>query len=119
VETIALPDGDLRWVFPDLEDTDEVLDLVHRAAAEIRLLADHLGVRPSWTGSGIEFHRLPSGPTFLLGSAEAGDVSFVAHPSSRLPSPRGPGTARSARQGRRRAGAIPGPECPCRRLYVG
>jgi hypothetical protein len=62
VKTIALSDGDLRWVFPGLDDTADVLDLVRQADAEIRLLADHLGVRPGWTGSGIEFHRMPSGP---------------------------------------------------------
>jgi hypothetical protein len=77
VETIRLTDGDLRWVFPDMEDTSEVLDLVRRADTQVRLLADDLGVRASWTGSGIEFHRLPSGPVSLFGCAEAGDVSFV------------------------------------------
>jgi hypothetical protein len=77
VETIALADGDLHWVFPELEDADEVLDVVRKADAEVRLLAEHLGVRPSWTGSGIEFHRLPSGPTSLFGSVEADGVSFV------------------------------------------
>jgi hypothetical protein len=77
VKTIALSDGDLRWVFPGLDDTADVLDLVRQADAEIRLLADHLGVRPGWTGSGIEFHRMPSGQSSLFGCAEVGEVSFV------------------------------------------
>jgi hypothetical protein len=70
-------DGDLRWVFPELEDADEVLNLVRRADAEIRLLAEHLKVRPSWTGGGIEFHRMPSGQSSLFGCAEIDDISFV------------------------------------------
>lgn len=70
--------GDLRWVFPDLDDPGEVLELAYQADAEIRLLAEHLGVRPSWTGSGVEFHRMPSGQSSLFGCAEtADDVSFV------------------------------------------
>jgi hypothetical protein len=77
VETIALSDGDLRWVFPDLNGTGDVLELVRQADAEIRLLAEHLGVLPGWTGSGIEFHRMPSGQSSLFGCAEAGDVSFA------------------------------------------
>ncbi|MBV1851885.1 hypothetical protein [Catellatospora tritici] len=77
MEIIALSDGDLGWVFPGLHDAGEVSDLLRQADAQIRLLADHLGVRPSWTGSGIEFHRLPQGQTDLFGCAEKDDVSFT------------------------------------------
>jgi hypothetical protein len=38
----------------------------------MRGLADHRGARPSWTGSGLEFHRLAS-VTDLLGCAEIRD----------------------------------------------
>ncbi|BCJ68360.1 hypothetical protein [Polymorphospora rubra] len=75
--TIPLVDGNLRWVFPGLEHTGEVLDLVRQADAQIRLLAGHLGGRASGPGSGIEFHRLELGQASLFGYAEAGDVSFV------------------------------------------
>ena len=78
MQTIPLAEGDVRWVFPELDDTGEVLDLVRRADAQIRVLAGHLGVRASWTRSGIEFHRLEWGQASLFGCAEAGDVSFVA-----------------------------------------
>lgn len=78
METIPLADGDLCWVFTEMEDTAEVSDLVRHADTQIRQLADHLGVRPSWTGSGIEFHRLEWGQTLLFGCAEASEVSFVA-----------------------------------------
>ncbi|MEH1016435.1 hypothetical protein V6U90_25435 [Micromonospora sp. CPCC 206060] len=78
MEAIPLLDGDLRWVFPGLTETDEMLDLVRRADGEFRLLADHLGARPGWTGSGIEFHRLEWGQASLSGCVESGEVSFVA-----------------------------------------
>jgi hypothetical protein len=77
VDTIPLADGDVGWVFPELDDAGEVLDLLRRADSEIRLLADHLGVRASWTGSGIEFHRLECGQASLFGCAETDDVSFI------------------------------------------
>src|SRR5215475_13760202 len=70
MENIRLSDGELRWVFPGLPDTAGV-------SAQIRLLANHLAVRPGWTGSGTEFHRLPSGATSLFGCAERDDVTFV------------------------------------------
>jgi hypothetical protein len=78
VDTIPLAEGEVRWVFPALDDTSDVLDLLRRADGEIRLLADHLGVRASWTGTGIEFHRLEWGQASLFGCAETGDVSFIA-----------------------------------------
>src|SRR5882757_2475280 len=77
VDTIPLADGDVGWVFPELDDAGEVLDLLRRADSEIRLLADHLRVRASWTGSGIEFHRLEWGQASLFGCAETDDVSFI------------------------------------------
>jgi len=78
VETIPLADGDPHWVFPDLADTATVLDLLGQADAQVRQLAAHLGVRASWTGSGIEYHRTRSGRTSMFGCAEVADVSFVA-----------------------------------------
>jgi hypothetical protein len=78
VETIPLADGDLRWVFPGLDETGEVLTLVRQADLQIRQLAEHFAVRASWTGSGIEFHRLERGQASLFGSVEPGEVSFVA-----------------------------------------
>lgn len=79
MEPIPLADGDLRWVFPELNEESQVLDILHRAAGCIEQLADHLGVRPCWTGSGLEFHRLPGQQTAtLFGCAETTEVSLVA-----------------------------------------
>jgi hypothetical protein len=79
VETIPLADGNLRWVFPELVDEPQVLDILQRAAGCIEQLADHLGVRPCWTGSGLEFHRFPDQQTAtLFGCAETTEVSLVA-----------------------------------------
>lgn len=79
METIPLTDGDLRWVFPELVDERQVVDILRRAAGCIERLADHLGVRPSWTGSGLEFHRLPGrASATLFGCAETTEVSLVA-----------------------------------------
>ena len=75
VETIPLVEGDLRWVFPQLADPAEVLEVLLRADARMRRLADHLGVRPGWTGSGLEFWRYEH-VTDIAGFAERGDVSF-------------------------------------------
>ena len=36
-----LADGDVRWVFPALEDTGNVLALLHAADRQIRMLASH------------------------------------------------------------------------------
>ena len=84
METIPLGDGDPRWVFGETARIDDVLQLVREADAEILRLAAHLGVRASWTGSGIEYHRMP-GRTALFGCAEAGDVSFAVELSSWQP----------------------------------
>jgi len=78
VETIGLLEGDVRWVFPGLKAPDEVLDVLKRADEQMLQLAGHLRVRPSWTGSGIEFHLLERGHASLWGCVEAGGVSFVA-----------------------------------------
>jgi hypothetical protein len=77
VETIALADGDLAWVFPHMEDPERVLAALSAADADMRKLADHLGVRPSWTGSGLEFHRA-AGIADVCGYAETDEVSFLA-----------------------------------------
>jgi hypothetical protein len=76
VETIALADGDLAWVFPHMEDPHRVVAALSGADADIRKLADHLGVRPGWTGSGLEFHRAAR-IADLCGFAETDDVSFL------------------------------------------
>jgi hypothetical protein len=79
MEAIPLADGDLRWVFPELADESRVRDVLRQAAARVEELADHLGVRPSWTGSGLEFIRLPGQEAAtLFGCAETTDVSLVA-----------------------------------------
>lgn len=97
MEAIPLADGDLRWVFPGLEDPTGVSERLVEADTHIRRLAEHLGVRPSWTGSGLEFHCYPQdgdafplgpwpvGPQLVLsdvpalfGCAETGEVSFIA-----------------------------------------
>jgi hypothetical protein len=81
VETVKLADGDIAWVFPQLDNPEQVLEALSAADAHIRTLADHLGVRPSWTGSGLEFHREVV-VTDLFGCAETRDVSFVAELNS-------------------------------------
>jgi hypothetical protein len=97
VKTIPLAEGDLRWMFPGLEDPTKVLERLAEADGNMRRLADHLAVTPSWTGSGLEFHcfndaldALPPGPwplgpqrvlsqvPKLFGCAGIGEVSFVA-----------------------------------------
>jgi hypothetical protein len=64
VKAIPLANGDLHWVFPQLADPAEVFEVLLRADAQLRRLADHLGVRPGWTGSGLEYLMLDgrSGP---------------------------------------------------------
>lgn len=84
VESVPLADGDLRWVFPALEDVPQVMEALAAADADMRRLAAHLGVRPGWTGSGLEFARLPA-VTDLGGFAETSDVSFVAGLMSGVP----------------------------------
>jgi len=89
VEAIALAAGDIGWVFPQLDNPSQVLQALSAADAHMRRLADHLGVTPSWTGSGLEYHRL-EGVTDLFGCAETGDVSLVAELNSGIlgPEPR-------------------------------
>jgi hypothetical protein len=87
VETIALADGDARWVFPRLYDPSPVQEALLAADADMRRLADHLGVTPSWTGSGIEFHRFPTGVTDLFGCAETTQVTFAAELNSGILGP--------------------------------
>jgi len=86
VETIALADGDVRWVFPQLDNLSQVREALTVADADMRRLAGHLGVTPSWTGSGLEFHR-GAGVTDLFGCAETGEVSFVAELDSGILGP--------------------------------
>jgi hypothetical protein len=82
VDTVALDDGDLRWVFPKLDDPSQVLNALRAGGGHLRRLAAHLGATPSWTGSGLEFHRFPSGVTDLFGCAENTQVSFIAELNS-------------------------------------
>ncbi|MFF0296028.1 hypothetical protein ACFYST_20670 [Kitasatospora sp. NPDC004614] len=78
METTPLADGDVRWVFPELERPAEVEALLREAGALIEALAERLGVRPSRTGSGLEFCRPGGEPNaFLFGCAEVPEVSFV------------------------------------------
>lgn len=88
VETIALADGDPRWVFPELDDPSKVLQALRAGDGRLRRLATHLGVTPSWTGSGLEFHRFPNGVTDLFGCAETSQVSFIAELNSGILGPR-------------------------------
>jgi hypothetical protein len=75
VKAIPLANGDLHWVFPQLADPAEVFEVLLRADAQLRRLADQLGVRPGWTGSGLEYRRHEH-VTDIAGFAETVDVSF-------------------------------------------
>ncbi|WP_367127211.1 hypothetical protein [Saccharothrix sp. HUAS TT1] len=76
MEAIPLAEGDLRWVFPDLEDVDPVLDVLRQAAARVEQLAGHLG-RP---GTGLVFDHLPGAPYAGLSAlAEVDEVAFHVH----------------------------------------
>jgi hypothetical protein len=80
-EAIPLSQGDLHWVFPVLDDADAdaVRDALAEADALMRRLADHLGVRASWTGSGFEFLRVEGFELAgVFGFAEVPGVSFAA-----------------------------------------
>lgn len=77
VKSVPLADGDLRWVFPALDDAPQVMATLAAADADMRRLAAHLGVKPGWTGSGLEFSCLPA-VTDMGGFAETSDVSFTA-----------------------------------------
>ncbi|MCX5010346.1 hypothetical protein OG765_04980 [Streptomyces sp. NBC_00555] len=79
MDTIPLSQGDLRWVFPDVENPDAVRNVLCEADARIRALAEHLGVRASRTGSGLEFHRVQGiEAAGVFGFVEAAGVSFAA-----------------------------------------
>jgi hypothetical protein len=81
-ETIALAEGDLRWVFPQLEDPEGIRDLLNEAGGLFRGLADHFGVRAGLdgrTGSGLEFVRLGGYELAgVFGLVEVGEVLFRA-----------------------------------------
>lgn len=55
LQAARLDDGDLRWVFPGLQDMGQVHGYVRQAGERIASLASHLRSRASWTGSGLEF----------------------------------------------------------------
>jgi hypothetical protein len=78
-EPIPLGQGDLHWVFPSLTDAGPVQEALFSADAQVRRLAEHLGVRAGRTGSGLEFNRVEG---FVLagvfGFAAVPDVSFAA-----------------------------------------
>jgi hypothetical protein len=78
MQTTALADGDPRWVFPELEDTCEVFELLRRADDEIRSLADHFVSPTSWTGGGIAFVGSDEGRASLCGCVRADRVTFLA-----------------------------------------
>ncbi|MFK0288660.1 hypothetical protein ACIQVL_50540 [Streptomyces sp. NPDC090499] len=78
VQATRLDDGDLRWVFPYLDDVGEVGRYVSQADERIVLLASHLGSRATWTGCGLEFHHMPgAAEADLFGAASAPGVEFV------------------------------------------
>lgn len=78
MQVTRLDDGDLRWVFPGLEDVDQVSGYVRQASERIVALATHLRSRASWTGSGLEFHHISgASKAGLFGSASAPGVEFV------------------------------------------
>lgn len=78
-EAIPLAQGDVRWVFPDLDDPAVVSGGLSEADALMRRVAAHLGVRAGMTGSGLEYHRV-EGVTLqgVSGMAEVSGVSFAA-----------------------------------------
>lgn len=75
----AMDQGDLHWVFPDLDDqgAEEVRGILEQAAGTVRRLADHFGVPAGRTGAGLEYRRehivqIPA----LYGSATAAGIAF-------------------------------------------
>lgn len=79
METIALTEGDLRWVFPPESVTPELIAVLEQASQRLLDIAATLDqARAGWTGRGLEFSLLPSGQRSLGGFAENGQVSFVA-----------------------------------------
>ena len=73
-----MAEGDLRWVFPDLVEVEEVLAVLRQAEARVGRLADHLG-RPA---AGLVFDHLPGAPYAGLSAlAEFEEVAFHVHVS--------------------------------------
>jgi hypothetical protein len=70
VETIPLLAGDPLWLFDVTADAQGLLSKLERASRNIEQLATALGTRPGWTGSGMEWHRMPDGATTLVGFTE-------------------------------------------------
>ena len=75
---MALKDGDLRWVFDEARGSERDEALLDEAAGSIERIAQLFAGRAGWTGSGLEFHRLPGGEwhpprTDLVGFAEGRD----------------------------------------------
>jgi hypothetical protein len=61
-----------------MNNPQQVLALLSGSDADIRKLAEHIDVRPGWTGSGLEFDRYGGHIFDLHGFAETTDVSFSA-----------------------------------------
>jgi hypothetical protein len=76
-QALPLSRGDLRWVFPDLEDPGPVSNLLSHADGLISSLAHHLGVSPGRHARALEYVRI-DGITLpgVYGRVETGDVSF-------------------------------------------
>lgn len=105
VERIAWADGDLRWVFHDLEDPGDIPANLTQAERLVRDMAGRLGVRAGLRGAsgcGLEFERV-DGLTMpsLEGVVQVGEIWFrasVFHPMGcAWGDPKGPPwTARAA-----------------------
>jgi hypothetical protein len=65
-------------LFPKLDDLSGVLKVLRAGDGHLLRLAAHLGVTPSWTGIGLEYHCFPNGVTDLFCCAETTQVSFIA-----------------------------------------
>lgn len=82
--SIPLSEGDLRWVFPDLADQDEVRTLLERADEQLRRLAALCDVQAGWASPGLGYDR-SEGPTDLMSYVDPPDVSFLAELTSPPP----------------------------------
>lgn len=76
MRSIPFSEGELRWVFPDLADHDEVHMLLVSVDEQIRQLAAFFGSRPGWTGHGLEYSQYNIRAD-LQGFVEPFDVSFL------------------------------------------
>lgn len=76
-EAIPLSQGNLRWVFPSLEDPGPVSNLLSHADGLMSDLARHLGISPSRHSRALEYARI-EGITLpgVYGRVGTGDVSF-------------------------------------------